>query len=95
MSAALGVPPPEPKTEDIEQCLITDRDEESVLSNSYSDCHSSTADSSIVWGRHLGHSLEQKPRSAECQDRDSHRSSDRDRDKNRDGECDKSRKGDI
>ena len=38
---------------------------------------------------------EQKPWSAEHQDKDSHRSSDKDRDKNRDGKCDKSRKGDI
>ena len=95
VSAALGAPPPEAKMEDIEQCLITDQDEESVLSDSYSDHHSSTADSSIMWGRHLGCSSEQKPRSAECQDKDSHRSSDRDHDKNRDGERDKSRKGDI
>ena len=91
VSAVLGAPPPEAKTEGIEQSLIMDRDEESVLSDSYSDRHSSTADTSIVWGRHLGRSSEQKPRSVECLDRDSHRSSDR----NRDGECDKSRKGDI
>ena len=99
MSAALGTPPREAKTEaiteGIEQSLITDQDEESILSDSYSDRHSSTADISIVWGRHFGRSSEQKPRSAECPDKDSHRSSDRDRDKNRDGECDKSRKGDI
>ena len=95
VSTMLGAPPPEAKTEGIEQSLITDWDEESVLSDSYSDRHSSTADTSIMWGRHLGHSSEQKPRSAECQDKDSHRSSDRDRDKNRDGERDKSRKGDI
>ena len=95
VSTALGAPPPETKTEGIEQSLITDRDEESVLSDSYSDRHSSTADSSIMWGKHLGCSSEQKPRSAECEDKDSHRSSDRDRDKNRNGECDKSRKGDI
>ena len=95
VSTTLGAPPPEAKTEGIEQSLITDRDEESVLSDSYSDRHSSTADTSIVWGRHLGHSSEQKPWSAEHQDKDSHRSSDRDRDKNRDGERDKSRKGDI
>ena len=95
VSAALGAPPPETKTEGIEQSLMTDQDEESVLSDSYSDRHSSTADTSIGWGRHLGHSSEQKPRSAERPDKDSHRSSDRDRDKNRDGERDKSRKGDI
>ena len=48
-----------------------------------------------MWGRHLRCNSEQKPRSAECQDKDSHRSSDKDRDKNRDGERDRSRKGDI
>ena len=95
VSAALGAPPPEAKMEGIEQSLIMDWDEESILSDSYSDHHSSTADTSIVWGRHLGHSSEQKPRSAEHLDRDSHRSSDRDHDKNHDGERDKSRKGDI
>ena len=95
VSAALGVPPPETKADGIEQSLITDQDEESILSDSYSDCHSSTADSSIVWGRHLGHNSEQKPRSADRQDKDSHRSSDKDRDKNHDGEHDRSRKGDI
>ena len=72
VSAALGVPPPEAKMEGIEQSLITDRDEESILSTSYSDRHSSTADISIMWGRHLGHSSEQKPWSAERQDKDSH-----------------------
>ena len=95
VSAALGAPPQETKTEGIEQSLMMDQDEESVLSDSFSDCHSSTADTSIRWGRHLGHSSEQKPRSTERPDKDGHRSSDRDRDKNRDGERDKSRKGDT
>ena len=48
-----------------------------------------------MWGRHLRHSSEQKPRPSECQDKDSHRSSDKDRDKNRDGPRDRSKKGDI
>ena len=74
---------------------MTDQDKESVLSESYSDRHSSTADTSIVWERHLWHSSEQKPRSAERPGKDSGRSSDKDRDKNRDGEREKSRKGDI
>ena len=95
VSAALGVPPPETKTEGMRQSLMTDQDEESVLSDSYSDRHSSTADTSIMWERHLGCSSEQKPQSAECPDKDSGRSSDKDRDKNRDGEREKSRKGDI
>ena len=95
VSAALGAPPPEIKADGIVQSLTMDWDEESVLSDSYLDRHSSTADGSIMWGRHLGHHSEQKPRSAECQDKDSHRSSDKDRDKNHDGEHDRSRKGDI
>ena len=95
VSAALGAPPPGTGMEGIEQSLITDRDEESVLSDSYSDRHSSTADSSIMWGRHLGLNSEQKPRSADRPDKDSQRSSDKDRDKDRDGERDKSKKGDI
>ena len=93
VSAALGAPPPETKTEGMKQSLMMDQDEESVLSDSYSDHHSSTADTSIVWERHLGCSSEQKPWSAERLD--SGRSSDRDRDKNRDGEHEKSWKGDI
>ena len=95
VSATLGAPPPETTTEGMKQSLMTDQDEESVLSDSYSDRHSSTADTSIVWERHLGHSSDQKPWSAERPGKDSGRSSDRDRDKNRDGEREKSRKGDI
>ena len=95
VSTTLGTPPPETKTEGIKQSLMMDQDEESILSDSYSDRHSSTANTSIGWGRHLGRSSEQKPLSTECLDKDSHRSSDRDRDKNRDGERDKSRKGGI
>ena len=65
VSAVLGAPPPEIKVDGMEQSLTTDRDEESVLSDSYSDRHSSTADSCIVWGRHLRHNSEQKPWSSE------------------------------
>ena len=95
VSAALGVPPPEIQVGGIEQSLTTDRDKDSVLSDSYSDRHSTTADSSTIWGRQLGRNSEQKPRSSECQDRDSHRSSDKDHNKNRDGDRDRSKKGDI
>ena len=95
VSAALGAPPPETTAEGMKQSLMTDQDEESVLSDSYSDRPSSTVDTSIVWERHLGHSLDQKPRSTEHPGKDSGRSSDRDRDKNREGEREKSRKGDI
>ena len=38
VSAALGTPPPETKADGIEQSLIMDQDEESILSDSYSDC---------------------------------------------------------
>ena len=51
VSAALGVLPPSFEVHGIEQSLMTDRDEESVLSNSYSDRHSVTVDSSTMWGR--------------------------------------------
>ena len=95
VSATLGAPPPEIKVDSLGQSLTMDWDEESVLSDSYSDRHSITADSSIMWGRHLGHSSEQKPRTTERQDKDSYRSSDKDRDRNRDRERDRSKKGDI
>ena len=65
VSTALGAPPPEIKVDVMEQSLTMDWDEESVLSDSYSDRHSSTADSSIVWRRHLRHNSEWKPWSAE------------------------------
>ena len=51
VSAALGALPPGFETHGIEQSLMTDRDEESVLSDSYSDCHSVTVDSSTTWGK--------------------------------------------
>ena len=95
VSAVLGAPPPEINADSIGQSLTMDRDEESVLSDSYLDHHSTTADSSIMWGRYLGHSSEQKPQTTECRDKDSYRSSDKDRDRNRNRECDRSKKGDI
>ena len=95
VSAALGAPPPEINADGIGPSLTTDQDEESVLSDSYSDRHSATADNSIPWGRHLGRISEQKPRTTECRDKDSYRSSDKDHEKNRDRECDRSKKGDI
>ena len=48
-----------------------------------------------MWGRHLRHSSEQKPRTTEHRDKDSFRSSDKDRDRNHDRERDRSNKGDI
>ena len=65
---------------------MTDQDEESVLSNSYPDRHSNTADSSTSWGRQIGHSSERepKPRTTERKDKDSYKSSDKDYDRNRD-----------
>ena len=95
VSAALGAPPPEINADGIGPSLTMDRDEESVLSDSYSDRHSATADNSITWGRHLGHISEQKPQTTEHRDKDGYRSSDKDREKNRDRECDRSKKGDI
>ena len=51
VSTALGTPPPDLDAHGIGQALVTDQDEESILSNSYSDHHSHTADSSTMWGR--------------------------------------------
>ena len=95
VSATLGAPPPEINADAIEPSLTMNWDEESVLSDSYSHHHSATADNSITWGRHLGHISEERPRTTECRDKDSYRSSDKDREKNRDRECDRSKKGDI
>ena len=53
VSTALGAPPPEINADSIGQSLTMDQDEESILSDSYSDRHSATADSSIMWGRQL------------------------------------------
>ena len=96
MVLALGVPPPDLDAHGIGQSLATDQDEESVLSNSYSDCHSNTMDSSTMWGRHTVCSLEreQKPQTTECQDRDGYKSSDKDHDRNCDRECERSKKSD-
>ena len=52
VSTMLGVPPPSLDTHGIGQSLVTDQDEESILSDSYSDHHSNTLDSSIMWGKH-------------------------------------------
>ena len=72
VSATLGMPPPELDTQEIGHSLgkeighsvVIDQDEESILSNRYSDHHSSTVDSSTIWGKHTVHSSmdkEQKP----------------------------------
>ena len=95
VSTTLGTPPPEINADSLGPSLTMDRDEESILSGSYSDRHSTTADNSITLGRYLGHILEQKPQTTEHRDKDSYRSSDKDREKNRDKERDRSKKGDI
>ena len=46
VSAVLGTPPPGFEAHGIEQSLMTDRDEESILSDSYSDRHSVNIDGS-------------------------------------------------
>ena len=68
VSTVLGVPPPDLDTQGIGQSFATDQDEESILSNSYSDRHLSTMDSSIMWGKHTVHSSdkEQKPWTTKC-----------------------------
>ena len=84
VSAALGMPPPELDTQEIGHSLVIDQDEESILSDSYSDCHSSTVDSSAIWGKHTMCSAdkEQKPRATKRREKDGHRSGDKDRKKN-------------
>ena len=52
VSATLGVPPPGLDTHGIGQSLAADQEEESILSDSHSDCLSNTLDSSIMWGKH-------------------------------------------
>ena len=51
VSTTLGAPPPDLDADGIGQSLVTDRDEESILSDSYLDHHSHTADSSTMWGK--------------------------------------------
>ena len=96
VSAVLGAPSPDLDADGIGQSLMTDRDEESVLSDSYSDHHSNTADSSTMWRRQIGHSSERepKPQTTEHKDKDGYKSTDKDRDRNRDRERDRSKKSD-
>ena len=96
VSAVLGTPPPSFEAHGLEPSLVTDWDEESVLSDSYSDHHSITVDSSTTWGRPTVwiSKRESKPWTTECKDRDSHKSSDRDHDKNRERDWDRSKKSD-
>ena len=86
------MPPPDLDADGIGQSLVTDRDEESILSDSYLDRHSHTADSSTMWGKPTVRisEREQKPRTTKCKDRDGYKSSD----KNCDRDRDKSRKSD-
>ena len=45
------MPPPNLDTQEIRYSLAVDQDEESVLSDSYSDRHSSTVDRSTMWSK--------------------------------------------
>ena len=94
VSALLGTSPPNLDTHGIGQSLATEQDEESILSDSYSDHHSSTVGSSVTWDRHSVRSLEeeQKPRTTKHRDRDGYKSSDKDHNRDRDRECEKSKK---
>ena len=96
VSASLGVPPPDLDTKVMGHSLVTDQDEESVLSDSYSDHHSNTVDSGTMWCKPIMHSAdkEQKPQASERRDKDGYKSGDKDRDKNCDRECEKSKKSD-
>ena len=60
VSAALGAPPPDIDMHGIGQSLAMDQDEESILSDSYSDHPSNTVDSSIMWDRHTLRSPEEQ-----------------------------------
>ena len=79
----LGAPPPNLDAHGIEQSLATDQDEESILSDRYSDRHSNTVDSSTMWGKHTARTSEreQKPQISKCPDRNGYKSSDKDCDK--------------
>ena len=96
VSATLGKPPPDFDMHGIGQSLAMDQDEESILYDSYLDRHSNTVDSSIMWDRHIMHSLEEEQKlwNTECQDRDGHKSSNKDCNRNHERECEKSKKSD-
>ena len=80
----------------IGQSLTTDRDEESILSDSYSDCIILPLLTAASCGGGISsRSSEQKPWTTEHRDKDSYRSSDKDRNRNHDGERNRSKKGDI
>ena len=85
VSAALSVPPPGFEAHGTEKSLMTDQDEESILSDSYSDRHSVNIDSS-TWGRSTVRisNRESKSCTTEQKDKDSHRSSEKHHDSNRD-----------
>ena len=51
MSFVLGTPPPDLDTQEIGHSLVVDQVEESIISDSYSDRHSSTADSGTMWSK--------------------------------------------
>ena len=51
VSTALGALPPSFEAQGLKQSLVNNQDEESVLSDSYSDHHPITVDSSTMWGR--------------------------------------------
>ena len=91
-----AAPPPNLDTQEIGHSLVIDQDEESVLSNSYSDHHFSTVASSAMWGKHTACSTdkEQNPWATERRDKDGHKSGNKDCDKNCDRECEKSKKSD-
>ena len=86
VSTVLGMPPPSFEAHGIEQSLMTNQDEESILSDSYSDRHSINVDSSTTWGRPTVRISERESKShtTERKDKDSHRSSEKDCDRNHD-----------
>ena len=82
VSTALGAPPPDLGAHGIGESLVTDRDEESILSDSYSDRHSNTTDSSTMWGNSstmwgrqikCSSEREHKPQTTDHKDRDGYK----------------------
>ena len=84
VSAALGVPPPDLDTQEIGHSLAVDQDEESVLSDSYSDYHSSAVDSSAMGSKQAATQStdkEQKARATKSE-KDGYKSGEKDHERN-------------
>ena len=56
----LGTPPPNLDTQEIGHSLVVDQDEESILSDRYSDHHSSTVDGGAMWSKQTAQSTDKE-----------------------------------